>query len=154
MHLTAEADTRALAATALARVLGGQSLNTALPSQLQRVTPRDRGLLQQLCYGTLRHYPRLVALLRPLLNKPLKDKDLDIQALLLLGLYQLDDTRVPEHAAVSATVTATAALRKDWAQFAPEMVWKPPDHAQRQMRLRIRKVRGCAANRTPKTVPV
>ncbi len=77
---------------------------------------RDRGLLQQLCYGTLRQAPRLQGILGQLLDKPLRDKDADVQSLLLCGLYQLEDTRIPDHAAVSATVAATRALKKPWAK--------------------------------------
>lgn len=110
------ADTRAIAASVVAGVLGGHSLNQCLPEALDRVTRRDRGLLQQLCYGCLRLYPRLQPQLEQLLAKPLRDKDRDVQALLLLGLYQLTDTRIPDHAAVAATVAATRALRKEWAR--------------------------------------
>ena len=52
-------DTRAAAAQTIAGVLQGGSLNTLLPAALETVSSRDRGLLQQLCYGTLRLYPRL-----------------------------------------------------------------------------------------------
>ncbi len=109
-------EARAAAATALGDVLAGQSLNQVLPPLLSRVGERDRGLVQQLCYGTLRHAPRLQALLQQLLSKPLRDKDRDIQGLLLCGLYQLDDMRIPDHAAVAATVGATRSLRKNWAK--------------------------------------
>ncbi|MEH6586858.1 MAG: 16S rRNA (cytosine(967)-C(5))-methyltransferase RsmB [Halioglobus sp.] len=109
-------DTRAAAAGVLGEVLAGKSLNQALPPALERVAPRDKGLLQQLCYGTLRQAPRLEALLSQLLDKPLRDKDADVQGLLLCGLYQLEDTRIPDHAAVSATVAATRALKKPWAK--------------------------------------
>ena len=109
-------DTRAAAARVLAEVLRGKSLNQALPAMLGKVSPRDRGLLQQLCYGTLRQAPRLQAILRRMLDKPLRDKDQDVQGLLLCGLYQLEDTRVPDHAAVSATVAATRSLNKAWAR--------------------------------------
>ena len=108
--------TRAAAALAVASVLSGKSLNQALPPWLSKVDPRDRGLLQQLCYGTLRQLPRLEALLQQLLSKPLRDKDRDVQALLLVGLYQLEATRVPDHAAVSATVEAVRELKKPWAK--------------------------------------
>ncbi|MDP4917688.1 MAG: 16S rRNA (cytosine(967)-C(5))-methyltransferase, partial [Haliea sp.] len=93
-------DTRAAAARAIAGVLAGGSLNNLLPAALETVSSRDRGLLQQLCYGTLRLYPRLQPQVQALLAKPLRSKDSDIEALLLLGLYQLDDTRIPDHAAV------------------------------------------------------
>ena len=107
---------RAAAAYVIGEVLGGHSLNQALPPQLDKVSARDRNLLQQLCYGTLRYAPRLQALLAQLLDKPLRDKDRDIQGLLLCGLYQLDNTRVPDHAAVAATVEATRAMKKHWAK--------------------------------------
>lgn len=109
-------DTRTAAAQVLTLVLSGKSLNQALPPWLSKVDQRDRGLLQQLCYGTLRLLPRLECILEQLLSKPLRDKDRDIRALLLLGLYQLDGTRVPDHAAVSATVDAVRHLKKPWAK--------------------------------------
>ncbi len=109
-------DVRAAAAAVIGDVLGGLSLNQALPAALDKVSARDRGLLRQLCYGTLREAPRLQALLAQLLDKPLRDKDRDVQGLLLCGLYQLDSTRVPNHAAVAATVGATRALKKHWAK--------------------------------------
>ncbi|NND66823.1 MAG: 16S rRNA (cytosine(967)-C(5))-methyltransferase RsmB [Halioglobus sp.] len=109
-------DVRANAARVVADVLGGQSLNRGLPAALEQTLERDRPLLQQLCYGTLRMAPRLEALLTLLFTKPLKDKDRDIHALAMLGLYQLDATRIPAHAAVSETVGATRALKKPWAK--------------------------------------
>jgi 16S rRNA (cytosine967-C5)-methyltransferase len=109
-------DCRAAAARTLARVMAGQSLKQALPEQLDAVAPRDRGLLQELCYGTLRQEPRLHALARQLMDKPLRSKDRDVEALILVGLYQLSDTRVPDHAAVASTVAATRSLGKGWAR--------------------------------------
>ena len=110
------ADVRATAARVIGAVIGGLSLNQVLPEKLNDVGERDRALLQQLSYGTLRQSPRLQAILRQLLDKPLRDKDRDVQGLLLCGLYQLDSTRVPDHAAVAATVDATRALKKHWAK--------------------------------------
>lgn len=107
---------RVAAARVVAEVLSGRSLNQALPPWLEKVAPRDRGLLQQLSYGTLRQAPRLLAYLDLLLDKPLRDKDRDVKALLLCGLYQLEDTRIPDHAAVSETVAATGKLKKTWAR--------------------------------------
>lgn len=109
-------DARVAAARAIAEVLDGKSLNQALPPWLEKVSPRDRGLLQQLCFGTLRLGPRLQGYLGQMLDKPLKDRDRDVQALLLCGLYQLEDTRIPDHAAVSETVAATTKLKKGWAR--------------------------------------
>jgi len=109
-------DTRATAAQVLGEVIAGKSLNQVLPAALATVSPRDRGLLQELCYGSLRQAPRLQGVLRQLLQKPLREKDRDVQGLLLCGLYQLDAMRVPDHAAVSATVGATRTLNKGWAK--------------------------------------
>jgi 16S rRNA (cytosine967-C5)-methyltransferase len=110
-------DVRTAAALALDEVIRqGRSLTTVLPAWQGKVNPKDRPLLQELCYGVLRWYPRLDALAAQLLQKPFKAKDSDVHALILLGLYQLLYLRVPDHAAVSATVAATAALKKPWAR--------------------------------------
>ncbi len=108
-------DPRAVAALALADVLGGQSLGEVLPRRSSDVTGKDRGLVAELAFGVCRWYPRLQAIIGQLLQRPLKTKDRDIQALLLIGLHQLLNTRVPEHAAVAATVGASRALGKGWA---------------------------------------
>jgi 16S rRNA (cytosine967-C5)-methyltransferase len=110
-------DVRTAAALALDEVLRqGRSLTTVLPAWQGKVNPKDRPLLQELCYGVLRWYSRLDALAAQLLQKPFKTKDTDVHALILLGLYQMLYLRVPDHAAVSATVAATAALKKPWAR--------------------------------------
>jgi 16S rRNA (cytosine967-C5)-methyltransferase len=109
-------DCRAAAASVLARVIGpGQALDVPLAEAQEAVKPRDRALLQQLCYGTLRQYPRLEGILRQVLAKPLKKKDMDVHALLLLGLHQLLDMRTPDHAAISTAVEACRSLGKPWA---------------------------------------
>jgi 16S rRNA (cytosine967-C5)-methyltransferase len=108
---------RAAAARVIFQVMCGSSLSDCLPkavSQLQE--PRDQGLLQALCYGVCRHYYTLTALLNSLLEHPLQEKDDDVYALLLVGLYQLSDMRVPAYAAVDETVSATKDLQKDWAR--------------------------------------
>jgi 16S rRNA (cytosine967-C5)-methyltransferase len=109
-------DVRALAALVLHQVLDqGQSLSQALPQHTPACPERDRGLLKELCFGTLRYATAYLLVLEQLIPTPLKRKDGDIQALLLLGLYQLDHTRIPDHAALSATVEASRILKKDWA---------------------------------------
>lgn len=104
---------RLAAARALAAVLNGKaSLNGALPPQLERVDPRDRGLAQELAFGTARWEPRLALLAEQLLQKPFKAADADLYALLLTGLYQLLYTRIPAHAAIAETVDGATALKK------------------------------------------
>lgn len=108
--------TRLLAARVLSQVIGeGRSLRVALPPALARTEERDRGLLQELCFGTLRWYPQLQHLLSRLLAKPLPPGEREVQALLLVGLYQLIHLRLPAYAAVSEVVDASRQLGKSWA---------------------------------------
>ncbi len=94
----------------------GASLADALPEARATLDPRDGALLQELIYGVLREAYALHGLSQQLLNKPLKERDVDLEALLWVGLYQLRSTRIPAHAALHATVDATALLDKDWAR--------------------------------------
>ncbi len=107
---------RAAAAQILAKILQGQgSLSSLLPTLQHQVAEQDRPLLQELCFGTCRYQPQLSAYVECLVDKPLRTKDSDIQALLLLGLYQLLHTRIPDHAALGETVEVTRYLKKPWA---------------------------------------
>lgn len=108
---------RLAAARALAAVLSGKaSLNSSLPGQLEKVDERDRGLTQDLAFGTARWQPRLDLLAAQLLQKPFKAADADVQALLLVGLYQLFYSRIPAHAAIGETVGCADKLKKPWAK--------------------------------------
>jgi len=104
---------RAVAAETVDAVMSkGQTLDVAIAANETRVTANDRALLRMLCYGALRHHWTLQAWVTQLLERPLKRKDSVINALLSLGLYQLTDTRIPDHAAVSQTVEAARLLRR------------------------------------------
>lgn len=69
-------------------------------------------MIRMLCYGCLRHHWQLRAELDALLDRPLKKRDRIIESLIAIGIFQLSDTRVPDHAAVSATVEAARLLRR------------------------------------------
>lgn len=102
------AASRAAAARAIAAVMqDGRSLDAALADAPDTLPTADRALVSALAYGVLRGYRRLDALLAPRLSR--KPQPL-LRALLLVGLYQLEAMRIPSHAAVHATVAATAAL--------------------------------------------
>lgn len=104
---------RLAAARALAVVLNGKaSLGSSLPPLLDRVEQRDRGLAQDLAFGTARWQPRLALIAEKLLQKPFKAVDRDVEALLLIGLYQLFYTRIPAHAAIGETVACIDKLKK------------------------------------------
>jgi 16S rRNA (cytosine967-C5)-methyltransferase len=105
---------RALSVEVLLRVAAkGESLNVALETVLPRIPEeRDRALVKAFCFGVARWHFRLDFILRQLAPKPIRDES--IRLLLLLGLYQLEYTRVKPHAAVAETVEA--AGRKTWAK--------------------------------------
>jgi 16S rRNA (cytosine967-C5)-methyltransferase len=113
---TAGAKSRAAAARVVHAVIGGgRSLNDALAEVRDLDDRRDRPLVQDLSFGTLRLLPRLQAVSRELLRKPLKPEDGDLSALILVGLYQLAATRIPPHAAVASSVEAVRLLGRAWA---------------------------------------
>ena len=93
-------------------VADGRSLDAALAQLEQEVAGEDRALLRLLCYGALRRHWQLQDRIDALLDRPLKARDSVVNALLAIGLYQLSDTRIPDHAVVSQTVDATRFLRR------------------------------------------
>ena len=84
----ARPNVRVAAVKALLPVVKQQeSLSGTLPFQQEQVAEKDRGLLQELCFGTLRWLTRLEGIRNQLVSKPFKAKDRDVDLLLLLGLY-------------------------------------------------------------------
>ncbi len=110
--------TRAVAANALTLVAGeGKSLDAVLSQALDLLEdPRDRAFTQELVYGVLRWYWKLLPQLQSLLRRPLRRRDRDVEMLLLAGLYQLQYLSTPPHAAVAATVEACVEFDKAWAK--------------------------------------
>ena len=108
---------RSRAARILVQVINdGRSLSEVLPAGLRIIDdPRERALVQELVYGTLRWHYRLRVVLGSLLKRPLKQRDGDLHCLLLSGLYQLSHMGLPSHAAVNETVQATREIGKEWA---------------------------------------
>ena len=104
---------RAAAASAVDDVVrAGRSLDSALAEREQGLPPDDLPLLRLLSYGTLRRHWRLISWIDALLERPLKRRDSVITQLLAVGLYQLAETRIPDHAVVSETVEAARTLRR------------------------------------------
>ncbi len=114
----AAASPRSLATSVLSDVLyTHRSLNATLDAALPNAgNARDARLVREMCYGVLRWLPRLEAVLRELLRKPLARKHADMHVLLLLGLYQLMYMRIPPYAAVSASVAVAGQRHKPWAR--------------------------------------
>ncbi|MEO7762584.1 MAG: 16S rRNA (cytosine(967)-C(5))-methyltransferase RsmB [Casimicrobiaceae bacterium] len=101
-----------LAAQVIARVLAGRTLDYSLGQALSRATdiePQDKALIQELCYGTLRHLGPLRTTVRKLLTRPATDPKLE--ALLWIALYQVRYSSAPPHAIVDNAVNAAARLQ-------------------------------------------
>jgi 16S rRNA (cytosine967-C5)-methyltransferase len=80
--------------------------NLVLPGLLRdrRLDTRDAALATELAYGTLRGRGLYDAVLQACVDRPLADVDPPVLDVLRLGAHQLLRTRIPTHAAVSATV--------------------------------------------------
>lgn len=110
-------DVQRLAAHAVGQVQAGRNLSVALQSAWRRkpgLSPQQRAAIQDLSYGVCRHYGALQATLDRLLDKPLRDREL--QRLLLVALYQLQFSRAAPHAVVDHAVKTAAALGKGQAK--------------------------------------
>lgn len=106
----------ASAAIVTAVVHEGRSLSQVAPAALAGIdSERDRAFVQACAFGVLRHFHALKARLATFMPKPLRRKDADLEALLLVGLYQVEHMGVASHAAVSATVEGARELDKNWA---------------------------------------
>jgi 16S rRNA (cytosine967-C5)-methyltransferase len=118
ISLDRPAGVRATAATVLASLL---SQRGSLATQLPRPSASADGnnsmaLLKELCYGACRWYYQLNSTLEGLVDKPLKQKDLDIHCLIIVGMYQLAYMRIPEYVSINETVNACVLLKKAWAK--------------------------------------
>ena len=108
------ANPRALAAQALSRIVdAGASLRVAFAAFSTKLDDsRDRALLSALLHAGARWWLRFDAALNELLEHPLRERQPQVHALLLLGLVQLEILGMPDYAAVAATVEAARALGK------------------------------------------
>ncbi len=96
----------------------GRSLDEIVGSEWFRsltASPRDLAFSRELAYGFCRWYFALAALLEGRLQKPLRERDRDIEVILMLGLYQLLSMKVDAHAAVNETVQLVREQGKNWA---------------------------------------
>lgn len=103
---------RAFTAIIISQVVEhGQSLSVLLPESQNKISVRDRALLQELCFGCLRTLSQLEWYIEQLTAKAITGKRRTLHYLLVVGLYQLIYTRIPAHAAVTETVNATITLK-------------------------------------------
>ena len=102
------------AARAVNQVMGGVRLRNALADVDDGTALRGRTLVQELVYGTLRHWGTLDAIAGALVRKPVSDPLL--RSLLTVALYQLDHTRAPAFAVVDRAVFAAGELVRPGAK--------------------------------------
>ncbi|MEU2660032.1 transcription antitermination factor NusB, partial [Streptomyces sp. NPDC007325] len=98
--------------------------NLVLPPLLRKAREkegfeaRDAALATELVYGTLRRQGTYDAIIAACVDRPLREVDPPVLDVLSLGAHQLLGTRIPPHAAVSATVElARAVLGEGRAKF-------------------------------------
>ena len=97
----------------------GRSLDDALRIVLDtaaKIDDRDRALCRALAFGVCRWYFALRPVIAGYLKKPFKQKDRDLEMILLIGLYQITIMEVDHHAAVNETVKLTLQQNKAWAK--------------------------------------
>ncbi|NVK21701.1 MAG: 16S rRNA (cytosine(967)-C(5))-methyltransferase RsmB [Kangiellaceae bacterium] len=92
----------------------GKSASDVL-SRVEFENMADTSLFKSLVLGACRQFIRLEAASKQLLQKPFKAKDSDLACLIIIGLYQLEYSRIPDHAAISETVDTCQQLKKPWA---------------------------------------
>jgi 16S rRNA (cytosine967-C5)-methyltransferase len=100
-----------LAAQTVARVLDGRSLDAELAALWRArsdLGPQQRGAVQDMVYGSLRHLGALDDLLDRLLERPLTEPA--IRYLLRTAIYQLRHTRAQPYAVVDHAVRAAVAM--------------------------------------------
>lgn len=89
----------------------GRNLSQVLDESLRSKTdwlPAQRAAVQDISYGTVRHYGLLRTVLGMLLHKPLQDER--VRFLLLVALYQLQYGKSAQHAVVDHAVRAAQTL--------------------------------------------
>lgn len=103
---------RVAAARVLDAVLNhGRSLKAELARALPALPdPRDRALVEAICFAALRQHARADLALAAWMAKPPGRRDGDLRALLHAGFAQLDPLGLPAHAAVAETVDAARGM--------------------------------------------
>ena len=81
-----------------------------------KLAGNEKGLIQEMTYGSIRWYQQLEYILEQLLDKPIKAKDTELKYLLIAGLYQLKYMNIAPHAVVSETVETCIKLKKKSAK--------------------------------------
>ncbi|MYT59892.1 rRNA cytosine-C5-methyltransferase [Streptomyces sp. SID7834] len=109
--------------------------NLVLPPLLKKARAkgdfegRDAALATELVYGTLRRQGTYDAIVAACIDRPLREVDPPVLDVLNMGVHQLLGTRIPTHAAVSASVElARVVLGEGRAKFVNAVLRKVSAH--------------------------
>ena len=93
----------------------GAYANIRLPDLLgkSKLNSKDRNLATEMAYGTLRMQGLLDHIAGKFTDRPFNELDPKIQDLLRMGIYQLTQMRIPDHAAVGETVEVARMVAGD-----------------------------------------
>ncbi len=93
----------------------GAFANIRLPELLRKskLLPIDRNLATEISYGTLRMQHRHDFIAKKYIDRDFESLDTQIQDLLRMGIHQLTQMRVPDHAAVGETVEVARYVAGD-----------------------------------------
>lgn len=98
-------------------IVGRQSLSSTLNEQLSEIeNPADKGLCQEIVYGTLRYYPSLRQTLSPFLKKKISEKNKPLEILLCSAIYQLYHLKLPDYAVINESVAVVKPIDFEWAK--------------------------------------
>ncbi|VAW53433.1 16S rRNA (cytosine(967)-C(5))-methyltransferase [hydrothermal vent metagenome] len=107
---------RQAALKTLKQVFSGQSLSAIQARTIDSLEDkRDRGLANEIVNGVLRWRWQLEFFTSKLLAKALKKKDIDVQLILLMALYELKECRTPDYAIINDAVELSRKVGKKWA---------------------------------------
>lgn len=105
--------TRAQVLVLMLEVQKGASLQHSLDRAFQDFSPQERGFALELLMGSLRDYIPLQMEVRKCLAKPLKSSGKWLEALLVLGAYQLTSMNTPARAVIHSMVEIVRTLGYD-----------------------------------------
>ena len=102
---------RAAAARAVLEVTDkGHTLESAVAMAARELPAGDRAALQAIAFGTIRSLLRLQPAIASLANRDWSKTAAPVRALLLTGVFELEDAATPPHAVVTSTVEAVRVL--------------------------------------------
>ncbi len=98
-------------------IVARRSLTSTLSEHLNEIeNPSDKGLCQEIVYGTLRYYPSLQKTLKGFLKKKIPEKNKALEIVLCSAIYQLYVLRLPSYAVINETVDLVSPIDFEWAK--------------------------------------